>query len=653
MSFFSKSSFAIVIIVAALSSLLGPKAFAQNFEWAKSAGGVTGTSIFPREIYVDASGYTYATGAFHKKTTFDNVELVTSTTTSYADIFIAKYAPDGKLLWVIRDGGSGNEYALNIVVDRNGDIYISGFFSKMFSPFECKIGDIVLDVEYNNYEYFIAKYDTHGKFKWVKQTHNSGNQYGASSLLTLDNQGNVILQGAYKGKMRIGDNTLQNDGKAFSLFTAKFHPDGHTLWATSQLNQITWETEDFMRVEGLAIDGSGNIYYAGIFKGELEFPDGPVHSKNGEIFFVKVDANGQVIWQKQIGNGTNDFVTDLELDSEGNPYLLLYITEPVIGEVSNPKGWGSFVAKFDQDGNAYQINSIVENGFCTAMSIGTEDKIFAIGHYNPQARIDCFLLNSTSSNHNDAFMISQDADGHLQWVKEIKSRFGMMTLDIQLDTAADNAYGLGYFSGDISFGNIKASPAGENGGTFTSDMFITKMNNIDTYAPPAVTGLSCEIPQEAVVFSKVALAANAGYTAKSVTYTWGLGNGEVKTTTAPTLNYVYTVSGTYNITVSATDEFGCTYTCSDIIEVSPLKPDIVIPNIFTPNGDGKNDVFIIKNYFEDKPFLMQIYNRWGKQVAIITDGRDGWDGAGCSTGLYFYSISIAGQEKKGWVELMR
>lgn len=662
MSFLSKSSIAIVVLVAALSSVLGPSVFAQNFEWVKSAGGTKETATFPGKIFVDATGHLYATGTFHRKTTFDKVDLVTSNVTSYGDIFIVKYAPDGKMVWVMRDGGTGTEYAQNIAVDANGDIYISGFFSNLFPGYTCEIGGVTLDVKNDEHEYFLAKYDANGKFKWVRQTHNSGHTINPASEMVLDHQGNVIVQGTFKGEISIGNKSLKNDGKAFSLFTAKFDADGNALWATSQLSHIDYVQStdqvigDMIMATGLVADSGGNIYYTGKFKGKLDFPEGPVRSQDGDVFFVKLSANGQVTWRKFFGNGFNSFVTDLKLDSKEQPYLLLNTSQPKIGGVSNPKGWGAFVAKFDQNGNAYQINSLVENAHCTAMAIGKEDKVYTIGHYSPQARIDCFLLNSTSRN-NDAFILSQDAAGSLQWVKEVKGLFGMMTLDIQLDATAENAYGLGYFRGDISFDNIKLLNIGganaENSGLSTDDMFIAKINNIGAYAPPSDMSLSCEIPQEAMVNSSITLKANVGSAATSVTYRWDLGNGEVKITNTPTLYYTYSTPGTYPIIVSATDGLGCTLMCGTAIVVSEPNPEMVIPNIFTPNGDGKNDVFTVKNYFEDKPFLIQIYNRWGKQVASIPDGRSGWDGAGCSEGLYFYSISIAGQEKKGWVELVR
>ena len=54
-------------------------------------------------------------------------------------------------------------------------------------------------------------------------------------------------------------------------------------------------------------------------------------------------------------------------------------------------------------------------------------------------------------------------------------------------------------------------------------------------------------------------------------------------------------------------------------------PEIYVPNAFSPNGDGKNDVFRIK------PVSMhvqtsEIYNRWGQKIYSSPDYRKGWDG---------------------------
>jgi gliding motility-associated-like protein len=90
--------------------------------------------------------------------------------------------------------------------------------------------------------------------------------------------------------------------------------------------------------------------------------------------------------------------------------------------------------------------------------------------------------------------------------------------------------------------------------------------------------------------------------------------------------------------------------------------------VFTPNGDGKNDVFVplrCPRFVERVDFV--VYNRWGAQVyqssgaSLAWDGK-GSDGAELPSGLYYYQASVhyavlnrnaPPEVLKGWVQLLR
>ncbi len=61
------------------------------------------------------------------------------------------------------------------------------------------------------------------------------------------------------------------------------------------------------------------------------------------------------------------------------------------------------------------------------------------------------------------------------------------------------------------------------------------------------------------------------------------------------------------------------------ITVLPLSKDVFVPNVFSPNGDGKNDVLYVYGNYLDK-VDMHIFNQWGQQIATITNKAQGWDG---------------------------
>lgn len=109
-------------------------------------------------------------------------------------------------------------------------------------------------------------------------------------------------------------------------------------------------------------------------------------------------------------------------------------------------------------------------------------------------------------------------------------------------------------------------------------------------------------------------------------------------------------AGRYQVMVS--DSLGCAVS---LVARVPLDEDLFIPNVFTPNGDGSNDVFFIRN-LPTEPAVSQlvISNRWGKEVFTSENYQNNWDGTGAADGLYFYRLKVQdGKPLTGWVEIMR
>ncbi len=148
---------------------------------------------------------------------------------------------------------------------------------------------------------------------------------------------------------------------------------------------------------------------------------------------------------------------------------------------------------------------------------------------------------------------------------------------------------------------------------------------------------------------------NAGFADSSY---WDFANGQ---TFGDTNNLsipspiIYETQGTYIVTLTSTNG-QCTATAQILIEVIGTS-FLTVPNVFTPNGDGKNDVFefISKNITE---LNCVIFNRWGKQVAELTADDQTWDGENGSDGTYFYVLKAKGMDDvdynlKGTITLIR
>lgn len=100
---------------------------------------------------------------------------------------------------------------------------------------------------------------------------------------------------------------------------------------------------------------------------------------------------------------------------------------------------------------------------------------------------------------------------------------------------------------------------------------------------------------------------------------------------------------------------------ADAIHIIECSPEVFLPNAFSPNGDGKNDIFRIVNYHGQQIIEFSIYNRWGACIFLTTDPGKGWNGTFHGQlqpmGAYVYKVryrNMLGQEKllKGTVTLL-
>ena len=102
---------------------------------------------------------------------------------------------------------------------------------------------------------------------------------------------------------------------------------------------------------------------------------------------------------------------------------------------------------------------------------------------------------------------------------------------------------------------------------------------------------------------------------------------------------------------------GCKGLDSILVKIIPCDSEPVIPNIFTPNGDGDNDEFFIERPCPDN-FLLTIYNRWGQEVFKTNDPLVKWDGRigngeFVPSGTYYWILGSRDKAIKGFLQLIR
>jgi hypothetical protein len=146
------------------------------------------------------------------------------------DIFIAKYQPNGDLVWAKQAGGLGHQWGYALSVGIDGSIAVTGYFDGVttFGPGETN--ETQLDSE-SNENLFVARYSRDGALTWVRQA--TGSESSGTGVALLPN-GSVLATGLFTDQATFGPGE-PNEVMLSSLewddtFLAKYNPGGDLAW---------------------------------------------------------------------------------------------------------------------------------------------------------------------------------------------------------------------------------------------------------------------------------------------------------------------------------------------------------------------------------------------------------------------------------------
>ena len=401
-----------------------------NFLWAKSIGG--DTSDAGNAIAIDAAGNVYTAGYFSGTVDFDPGSGIYNLTSGGAigsdDIFISKLDASGNFVWAKNFGGTGCK-CTSIKLDTFGNVFTTGYFSGTLD-FDPGAGSDSLS-SFSGAGIFISKLDSLGNFVWAK---NMGGIASPANIegysIAIDAFNNVYTTGSFKGIVDFdpGASTFSLTAIGVGdIFVSKLDAFGNFVWA----KQIIGDATTFASTgHSIAIDGVGNAYTTGNFRGTVDFdPGAGIFNLTStgfyyNMFILKLDASGNFIWVDDMGGTGASFAlgASISIDATDN----IYTTGNFYGTVDFDPGTGAFdlintstsntdmfISKLDASGNFVWAGNI--SGAATSSSAGgssiavdASDNIYTTGSFygtvdfDPGAGIDSL---TATAGYDDIFVL--------------------------------------------------------------------------------------------------------------------------------------------------------------------------------------------------------------------------------------------------------
>ncbi len=355
-----------------------------------------------------------------------------------------------------------SDLARGIALDSAGNVHLVGEFGGTVD-FDPGPGTANL-TSVGGSDVFVLKLDSAGNFLWARAV--GGSTIDRGFGIAVDELGNVYATGSFQDTADFdpgaGTFDLTSEGLA-DIFVQKLDASGNFVWARAMGGMMS---EGGL---GIAVDGAGNVYTAGLFEDTVDFDPGVgtvnLSAAGGEDAFVhKLNSSGALVWVKAVGSTLDDFASGIALDISGNIYTTgsfhgTVDFDPNAGTVNltSVGGGDIFVQKLDSAGNLLWARRMggpnaSDDDAGEAIAIGDSGNVHTTGTFFGTADFDpgAGLFDLTSSGFDDIFVQTLDSAGNFVWAKRMGDTANDQGIDIAVD-ASGNVYTTGYYLFSVDF----------------------------------------------------------------------------------------------------------------------------------------------------------------------------------------------------------
>jgi gliding motility-associated-like protein len=645
---------------------------AGTVQWATQAAiASTASSGLANSIAVDAAGNTYITGTFNDTISFGAFTLRNASTAS--DVFLVKLNPSGNPVWAKQGIVSGSfcfATGYSVTVDAAGNPYMAGSFNGALT-----MGTVNLNSQVG--DEFIVKYDVNGNSLWGHQSlsANNGSSAAGASSVCADGAGGIYVTGSFYGNVSFGSINITTSGKPIQPFLAKYATNGGLLWvkqgtATDNNGWYSFSVacDTFSLGGGYMVTSvvtSGNSPYSMVFDGDTFQLNTPFQSAT---VLLKFDSAGNTLCGSIFSEGDEDDGDGVCVDHSGRYIYIggdldsttifgpdtLANAGPIRNEhpyVARWKACCGFKSAAIGAGTICQGDSIklsATGGGTYLWNTGATSSAIEI---TPDSTLNYTVSVSLGScTQSDTVKVNVNPVP-MSFLKPLEKICAGGSVTLFASGATSYAWSP---STDLSC-NTCPSPIAKSGTTTEYTLTLSdgpcsvKDSTLVIVNPVPVITACCD---STIIFGQSVQLNSSG----GSTYLWSPSQRlNCNTCTDPVASP--TMNTTYTLTV--TSDSGCT--AQQLITIDVSCGTVFVPEAFSPNGDGQNDVLYVRgDCINTLDFKM--FDRWGNKVFETNDKNIGWDGRcrgeAMNSGSYVYYVTGTlydgtTQTKKGNVVLVR
>lgn len=354
---------------------------APGIEWEKSFGG--GSNDFAYSVKATSDGGYIVAG-----TSYSQNGQITQPKGNL-DYWIVKLDANGAMVWQKSYGGSGLDDARSVIQTTDGNYVVAGFSSSAD-------GDITNPKE--GKDYWIIKLDTNGELLWEKSFGGTGDDEAYSIIQTTD--GGFAVAGSTTSE----DGDITNANGWYDYWILKLDANGNLVWQKSYGEDQGDVAYSIIQTHD---GGYGVIGSSTTINGDNDYR------------FIKLDALGNVVWDKSFGSSGDDVARSIVQTGDGG-YVIAGRTNSTDGDVTvNYGGYDVWLVKTDSAGNlVWQKNyggTANETGGGNAMIIANDGSLAIVSETASNDK-DLFHNNGNT----DYFVLNIDpANGDLNWQRNL------------------------------------------------------------------------------------------------------------------------------------------------------------------------------------------------------------------------------------------